>query len=241
MISIIIPVYNQAKLLARCLDSIRQQTYNNYEIIIIDDGSTDEIGPVVQKFKQILGHSLLYFDQKNQGANSARNHGARRARGEYLIFCDADVEMSPGMLELMLTTLKNNLAAGYCYSSFKWGWKTFNLFPFDAAKLKQQPYIHTTSLIRREAFPGLAAKGGTAFGWDESINKLQDWDLWLTMLEQGQTGIWLNRILFKVNTGGKQTMSRWLPAFSYKLLPFLSRVKKYNQAMAIIKRKHHLL
>jgi len=231
MISIIIPVYNQAKLLDRCLTSINKQTYNDYEIIIIDDGSKDEITAVIEKYIKVFGHKLSYYEEENRGANPARNRGARRARGEYLIFCDADVEMKPDMLELMLSTLKNNPDASYCYASFKWGWKTFKLWPFDAAKLKKLPYIHTTSLIRREHFPG----------FDEKINKLQDWDLWLTMLLQGHIGVWLNQILFKVNTSGKQTMSSWLPSFVYKLLPFYSKVKKYNQAVKIIKQKHHLI
>ena len=230
MISIIIPVYNQAEHLANCLAGIKKQTYNNYEIIAVNDGSTDNIIKVIEKFKQIFGFKLTYLEQENRGAAAARNKGAKLARGEYVIFCDADAVMEPFMLEEMLKALKNSPNASFCYSSFVWGRKKFKLWPFDADKLKIMPYITTTSLIRLRDFPG----------FDESLKKFQDWDLWLTMLENGHTGVWVDRILFKIATGGAQTMSDWLPAPAYKLFPFLPAVKKYNQAREIIFKKHNL-
>lgn len=230
MISIVIPVYNQSKLLADCLAGIKKQTYNNYEIIVVNDGSTDQIIKTMAKFKQVFGFKLSYCEQENRGASAARNKGAKLAKGEYIIFCDADVVMEPIMLDLMLRALKDNPSASFCYSSFVWGHKNFKLWPFDAERLKTMPYITTTSLIRRKDFPG----------FDETLKKFQDWDLWLTMLEQGHTGVWVDKILFKVATGGTQTMSSWLPSSAYKLLPWLPQVKRYNQAMAIIKKKHNL-
>ncbi len=228
MISIIIPVYNQANKLAQCLDGINKQTYDNYEIIIVNDGSTDNIAEVLSKYKGIFSYKLLIIEQVNKGANVARNNGAKRAKGEFLLFCDADVITKPEMLKIMLTTLKDNPRASYAYSSFKHGFKTFKLWPFNEERLKQMPYIHTTSLIRREHFPG----------FDENIKRLQDWDIWLTMLEKGYMGIWINQVLFKVQGGG--TMSSWLPSFSYKSFPFISKVKKYEEAVKIIKEKHKL-
>jgi glycosyltransferase involved in cell wall biosynthesis len=230
MISLIIPVYNQAEHLDNCLASIKKQTYNNYEIIIINDGSKDNPGAVIEKYKKIFTFKLSYFEQSNVGASAARNRGARLAKGEYLIFCDADIILGPAMLELMRNTLKENFNASYCYSSFIWGKKVFRLWPFDAKKLKTMPYINTASLIRKEHFPG----------FDETLKRFQDWDLWLTMLEQGHTGVWLNQILYKVNLGGVQTMSRWLPSPAYKTLKFLPAVKKYNLAKNIIINKHNL-
>jgi len=92
------------------------------------------------------------------------------------------------------------------------------------------PYINPMALLRREHFP--------VGGWDESIKKFQDWDLWLTVLEAGHQGIFVPEVLYSVSTGG--TMSVWLPAFAYKLCPFLPAVKKYWAAMKIIKQKHNL-
>lgn len=230
MISIIIPVYNQAEHLANCLASIKKQTYDNYEIIVVNDGSKDGVIEIIKKFKPVFGFKLTYLEQENRGAGAARNRGAKAAKGEYIIFSDADVIMKPAMLELMLKILKDNPAASFCYSSFIWGRKKFKLWPYDAEKLKITPYINTNSLIRLKDFPG----------FDETLKKFQDWDIWLTMLGRGHKGVWLEQILFKVAVSGAQTMSQWLPSLAYRLLPWLPQVKKYNQAMAIIKKKHSL-
>jgi len=239
MISIIIPIYNQANKLGKCLDSILRQSIfsinevarndNIVEAIVINDGSVDNPERVIGKHNDKL-QITSYKLQVNKGAPAARNRGFKESRGEYLFFCDADAVLEPDCLEIMLTTLKEHKEASYVYSSFFWGRKLFKLFPFDENKLKQMPYIHTMSLIRREHFP--------KNGWDESIKKLQDWDLWLTMLEAGRKGYWIDKILFTVQPGG--TISSWLPSCAYGLFPFLPSVKKYNQAVKIIKKKHCL-
>lgn len=229
MISIIVPVYNQADKLKKCLKSILKQSYQDFEIIIVNDGSTDNIEKVINDFKlKVESVKLKVINQENKGSNPARNKGAQDAQGEYLLFCDADLTMQPEMLETMLKTLEKNPNASYAYCSFKYGVKTFKLWPFDENKLKQMPYIHSTSLIKKEHF----------LGWDENIKRLQDWDLWLTMLEQGHKGIWIDQVLFKTQTGG--TISTWLPSVTYKLFPILPKVKKYNEAVRIIKEKHNL-
>ena len=230
MISIIIPVYNQAKKIKQCLGSIKNQSYDNYEIVVVNDGSVDDFNKIMQSQAEVFGHKLSVIEQENKGAPSARNKGFRKSKGEYIFFCDADAILKPQALEIMLQTLKNNPQASYAYSSFLWGKKLFKLEQFSAEKLKQMPYIHTMSLIKREHLP--------ENGWDESIKKLQDWDLWLTMLDQGHVGVWIDQVLFQVQTGG--TISSWLPSFAYKLLPFLPSVKKYKKAVEIIKTKHGL-
>ena len=231
MISIIIPVYNQGTSLDKCLESIEKQTYVNYEIIVVNDRSKDSLSKILRKHKRKFGNKIEFIhNKKNHGAPYSRNKGFRRANGEYIIFCDADVVMEVNMLEKMRNTLMKNIDASYVYSSFLFGRKLFKLWEFDDDKLKKMPYIHSTSLIRRHHFP--------LSGWDESIKKLQDWDLWLTMFEEGHKGIWINEVLFFVKPGG--TMSNWLPSFIYKIMPFLSKVKKYNQAVEIVMKKHNL-
>jgi len=233
MISIIIPIYNQAKLITKTLASLEQQTYQDFEVIIVNDGSRDNLDMVLEKYLANSQATQRFFviHQKNLGAPAARNRGYKEARGEYLLFCDADAILIPSALELMLQALTQNPTAAYVYSSFRWGRKLFKLWPFDATRLRQMPYIHTMSLIRREAFPPQ--------GWDESIKKLQDWDLWLTLLERGQVGYFINQVLFNVKPGGQ--ISAWLPKFAYRLLPFISAARKYQAAVKIIKQKHNLL
>lgn len=239
MISVIIPAYNARKTIDRCLRSLWGQTYRNFEVIIVDDGSTDATWALLNSLKnqesRIRNHGfnpnslILVHNSVNQGAPAARNRGAKDAKGEYLIFCDADIEMKPDCLEKMRHILEVHPKAAYTYSSFKFGWKAFDNLPFDPERLRRMPYIHTTSLIRRECFPG----------WDESVKRLQDWDLWLTMLEKGHTGYWISKILFRV-VSTKGTMSAWLPSFVYRLSWKLPAVRRYEAAVARIKEKHHL-
>ena len=233
MISIIIPVYNGAKTLLFTLQSVEKQTWRDFEVIVVDDASNDETQKIFEKFSNETKSVNFYYYfklERNSGAPVARNVGWKKSRGDFLFFCDADAVLRPDALEKMLQTLKDNPAASYAYSSFYWGKKLFKLWPFDSNRLQTMPYIHTMSLIRRESFPDN--------GWDESIKKLQDWDLWLTMLESGKNGVFIDDVLFKVKPVGN--ISSWLPAFSYKLFPFLPSVRKYNNAVIIIKKKHNL-
>lgn len=228
MISIIIPIFNQAKKIPDCLDSIAAQTYKNYEIIVVNDGSKDKVGRVLERYREKFSPKIKIVHQRNQGANVARNNGFKISKGEFLLFCDADIVMRRDMLQNMLQKIREENVS-YVYSSHKFGFKKFRLWKFDEEKLKQMPYIHTTSLIRREDFPG----------FDEKIKRLQDWDLWLTMLENGKKGFWVDDYLFEVKDGG--TMSSWMPSIFYKIFPFLPKVKKYKRSVAIIKEKHNLL
>lgn len=228
-ISIIIPAFNATKTILKCLESIFAQTQQDFEIIVVNDGSTDATAQQLEKAGEKWPGKIQIINQTNQGAPAARNHGFARSKGEYLFFCDADAVLRPDCLKKMFQALQNNPQASYAYSSFKFGWKTFRLWPFDAEKLKQMPYIHTSSLIRRAHFPG----------FDENIKKLQDWDLWLTMLEKGYVGAWIPEILFQIiDTGG--TISRWLPSFFYKLPWKTKSVRRFAQAQKIIQQKHHL-
>ena len=163
----------------------------------------------------------------------ARNKGFELSKGEYVIFWDADVIGKPYMLEKMYNSLQEYSGANYAYSNFYLGKKKFFSQIFDSEKLKKQNYITTISLIRRKDF----------CGFDESLKRFQDWDLWLTLLEKNKNGVWVDDFLFEALSGG--TMSNWLPSFAYKKpwrwLPWISsRVNKYNKSKKIIYQKHKL-
>lgn len=225
-ISVIIPCYNRANTIGRCLDSILAQTYDNFEIIVVDDGSSDNIDEIMMPYLI----NAKYIKQANQGAPKARNVGFENSVGELVIFCDSDIIMKPDCLEKMAAALENDHEAAFAYCSFRFGWKKFRLYPFTIERLRRMPFITTTSLIRREYFPG----------FDESLKKFQDWDLWLTIWEKyGRGGVWIDEVLFRAVSGG--TMSSWLPGFMYKL-PFLKNknVEKYKAAREVIKKKHNL-
>src|SRR6056297_2446052 len=155
MISIIIPVYNQAEKIEETLKSIELQTYRDYEVIVVNDGSTDNVDRVFGNFaKNSQDENNYYFiNQENKGAPAARNRGEKQAKGDYLFFCDADAVLASDALKLMKDALDRNKDAAYAYSSFYWGKKFFKVGRIDEEKLKKAPCIHTMSLIRRSDYP----------------------------------------------------------------------------------------
>jgi glycosyltransferase involved in cell wall biosynthesis len=237
MISVIIPTYQHGKTILKTLESIFNQTYQDFEVIVVNDGSTDETKKKLEIALERWPNRIKVINQERKGANSARNRGFYESKGDFLFFCDADVVLRKDALEKMINTLKSHPEASYVYSSFKFGWKVFPSFDFDEERLKKMPYISMMSLIRREHFPG----------FDEKIKKFQDWDLWLTMLENGHKGIRIPEILFSVEPR-KIGISRWLPTFLYKipwhLFPFKffkpKAINDYEEGMKIIKEKHKL-
>jgi len=106
LVSIIIPFYNRIPLVCRAIDSVVRQTYNNYEIILIDDGSTDDVSPVFEKIKTIT--SALLLKQNNRGPSSARNKGIENSNGEYIAFLDSDDTWSTEKLSLQVEFMRNN-------------------------------------------------------------------------------------------------------------------------------------
>lgn len=97
-ISIVVPVYNSAKYLEECIGSLLAQTYEPYEIILVDDGSFDGSGEICDEFATHYSH-IKVIHKKNGGVSSARNKGIEEAKGSYLIFVDADDALNPKMLE----------------------------------------------------------------------------------------------------------------------------------------------
>ncbi len=105
LVSIILPTYNRAKFLPRCLDTVFAQTYENWELIIIDDGSTDNTASVVEMYGDAR---VRYIYQQNQGVSAARNTGIARSRGEYIALLDSDDEWLPKKLLIQLRYMQEN-------------------------------------------------------------------------------------------------------------------------------------
>ncbi len=245
LISVVIPVFNHAHCLERSLFSLYKQTYRPIEVIIIDDGSKDNFKETIhnirtreqRNIKTINQNNFFYkniqvnvIEQENKGASAARNRGMSETKGDYVIFWDVDTIASEKMLERMLATLESNPMASYAYSQYRFGWKKMKSRKFDADSLQQNNYIDTTSLIRRSA----------VIPFDGGLKRFQDWDLWLSMLEQGKVGVFVPEVLFKKIVDGRVGISNWLPSFFYRL-PWQTRaVREYETARQIVLRKHSI-
>jgi len=136
----------------------------------------------------------------------------------------------------MVKALRSDGDAAFAYGNFLWGRKEFHAREFDPTFLKKRNYIHTSSLIRRSFFPG----------FDISLKKFQDWDLWLTMASQGRRGVWINDVLYRIEPRGREGMSRWLPRIIHRIpwdfIGFVPHeISKYREAERIVKSKHGLL
>ncbi len=103
-VSIIVPIYNAEKTLARCLTSIINQTYKKIELILVNDGSTDSSRTICDKYRD--NQSVVVIDKINGGVSSARNVGLDCATGEYILFVDSDDYLEKNMLEMILPNLK---------------------------------------------------------------------------------------------------------------------------------------
>ena len=232
LVSVVIPTYQHANTIGRCIYSVLGQAYSPIEIIVVDDGSTDSTSEVLKKYEG----KIRVIHQKNAGANPARNRGLAEATGEFVIFCDADVVMKSQMIAQFVQRLIDHPEASYAYGGFRFGWKVFHGVPFSGDQLRKMNFVHTTSLVRRNDFPG----------FDPVIKRFQDWDVWLTMLEQKKIGVLVPGVWCDVLIDGESRIgSSWLPSFMYRLpWKYLGwqpkRVRKYREAREAIVKKHRL-
>ena len=158
----------------------------------------------------------LIVHDSNRGANWARNRGAELAQGEFLLFSDDDIRWKPRAVDLMRKTLRDYPNAAFCYGSYMMDGQLYCRERFNAKLLRERNYISTMSLIRSSAFPG----------FDESIRRLQDWDLWLTMLEHGHVGVHCGLVIFETT--------------KHDGISFGPNAMPWEEADMIVRRKHGL-
>ena len=121
-VSIIIPIYNAEKYLYRCLQSILSQKYNDWEAILVNDGSTDASLEICNSFLNNAELKFRLISQPNSGVSVARNEGLSHASGEYVMFLDSDDYMLPEMCEIMVNALETkNADIVVCGTTETWG------------------------------------------------------------------------------------------------------------------------
>lgn len=106
-VSIIVPIFNTEKYIERCLDSIINQTYDDWELILVDDGSTDDSGKICDRYADGFGN-ISVFHKENGGVSSARNIGLEKALGEYVCFVDGDDWLASYMIEYLVRAIEEN-------------------------------------------------------------------------------------------------------------------------------------
>lgn len=118
-VSIIIPVYNASQHILQCLESVKSQSFTDYEVILVDDGSKDDSAQIITRF--IGAHTLSNYrllQKENGGVSSARNAGIRAAQGQWIAFVDSDDWIDPDYLTLMVSAIREN-EADFCLIGFR--------------------------------------------------------------------------------------------------------------------------
>ena len=117
-VSVVIPTYNRAALLPRALTSVIEQTFTDWEIVLVDDGSTDETEAVAAHYAGQLGERFTYLRQKNKGSSRARNAGIDLCRGRFVAFLDSDDEYRPTKLQRQIELFETRPELGLVYSDW---------------------------------------------------------------------------------------------------------------------------
>jgi glycosyltransferase involved in cell wall biosynthesis len=176
-VSIIIPAFNASPFICQAIASVLTQTYTDYELIVVDDGSTDDTASLVMRY----AGRLRYVYQRNQGLSSARNTGIVKAEGDLLAFLDADDYWAREKLGHQVALLDSSPETGVVYTALKvvdrdgreMGERRCSLRGHLFSSLLMENCVTPSSaLVRRDCFE----KAGT---FDENLSASEDWDLWL--------------------------------------------------------------
>jgi glycosyltransferase involved in cell wall biosynthesis len=205
LVSIIIPTYNRAHLISETLNSVLAQTYENWECIIVDDGSTDNTDVVVNSYLAKDSRFQYHHRPKDRlkGANACRNYGFELSKGEYINWFDSDDLMSIDLLNVKVQMFNNsNLDVNYIMCGFE----TFGqnkivkrIYEYGVIEdllekfLSDGVVLITQIILFRKSFI-------SGFKFDEQLTRAQDLDFIFRVLESKSTGLNINEILIKVRT-----------------------------------------
>lgn len=180
LISIIVPCYNQAQYLDECLQSVLDQTYQDWECIIVDDGSPDHTEEIAKNWTQ--KHTrFIYFKKENGGVSSARNFAIEKAKGEWILPLDGDDKIAENYLLLASKEFSKNPNIIYCQANY-FGEKSglMTLEPFNPENLILENQIFCTSFFKKESWKELN-------GYDEKMqNGYEDWEFWIRFCDHYQ-------------------------------------------------------
>jgi glycosyltransferase involved in cell wall biosynthesis len=201
LVSVIIPCHNYGRFLGEAIESVLNQTNKQVEVIVVDDGSTDDTESVAARYP------VRYVRQANRGVCAASNLGLRVSSGQLVMRLDADDVLCPTYIEELISALDSDAGADFAYSHgafFGAATGPFPLQPFDPETLAQGAYAVCLALTRRSALE-------RAGGYDESMTGLrcEDWDLWLTFADLGKRGLLVPKQLWLYRRHASGSRNTW--------------------------------
>jgi glycosyltransferase involved in cell wall biosynthesis len=191
LVSIIVLCHNYGRFLREAVDSALAQTYPNCEVLVMDDGSTDDSLEVARSY----GDAVRVFTHPNMGIERTGNRGVEEARGEYTAFLSADDSFEPTYVAELYRALQAVPEASYAYcraQMFGADHRVLRAFPFSAYLIALRTnYVNACALTRRSDY---LAVGGMS---DVGEITMEDWDLWLRMIEAGKRGTFVRMPLLR--------------------------------------------
>jgi glycosyltransferase involved in cell wall biosynthesis len=190
-VSIIITCYNYGAYVAQAIDSALAQTHPSVEVVVVDDGSTDNTPEIVQPYKD----QILYYRQNNLGVVAARNKGFNLSTGEYICFVDADDYLALDYIERLMQALLAKEALRFAYGDVqKFGIDTAYMGnrPWRPSRLLWTNFIGLCAVVRRTAFVQLS-------GYDTRFSRqadYEDWEIWLRALQAGMQGVYVPKAVY---------------------------------------------
>jgi glycosyltransferase involved in cell wall biosynthesis len=188
LVSVIIPTYNRVHLVGRAIRSVLEQSYQNFELIIVDDGSTDETEALLRMFQEKDLRIKCIKHGRNEGGSAARNAGIKQAKGKFLVFLDSDDEWLPGKLASEVDVALQYpqyiiYAFGYSFVHEGTGRMVSHLSKKQVVNqknvLRQECLATNDFMVRKDAIEAIGC-------FDENLPARQDWDLWIRITSLGQ-------------------------------------------------------
>ncbi len=194
LVSIVIPFFNHGRYIQNSIESALNQTYNNIEVIVVNDGSNEEHSSVLKKIVTKYDNVRIVF-QENQGPCSAKNNGVGEANGDYILFLDSDNELLPHYVKSGMELLLSNENAKWAFGDFeffgdKMGVKNQGFD--DKRKIIFSSQIDNCILIEKETFYSIGK-------FDTHLNRLglEDWDMIISLCSKGVPFVKINSVTFK--------------------------------------------
>jgi len=208
LVSVIIPTYNRASWLKGAIDSVLEQTFTNFELLIIDDGSTDDTREIIANY----GVQVKYFYQPNKGPSAARNSGIKKARADLITFLDSDDRWLKNKLQTQVDLMITDPGIKICYTDEIWIRRGKKVNPKKIHQ-KYSGWIYqkclplciispSSVMIYREVFDKVGL-------FDESLLVCEDYDLWLR-ISQRYPITFINEPLIIKNGGHEDQLSQRL-------------------------------
>ena len=207
-VSVVIPCYNYGRLLGAAIDSALAQEPKPCEVLIVDDGSSDETQAVAEKYPG----RVRYVYRDHAGVSAARNAGAKLSSGDFIVFLDADDLLEPGYFAACYGALAHSPdRVAYAYTPVRYIGRQEGVSkasPFSLRTLRYGNYVNVSAMLRRRAV--LEA------GFREDLRGLEDFDFFLTLGERGYSGVRVNEPLLryrKHNSSSDRLSDDWSTYF----------------------------